>query len=216
MKRHHITDALQITAAIVLTGGMLVSAAPLPEKSILEPVAVVESASATQTRIEPEKPSEQPETKPEAPKIVEDPNNCEPERYWAKEPPHECLDKPTQAKSVSNVATSSPAVSVGGSCEDWMAQAGIPVTNATRTLIINESGCRPDAVNPSSGACGIPQALPCSKLPCSLQDPVCQLKWMDGYVKARYTTWERALGFWHCIGQCSSNYGTVNKVATWY
>lgn len=109
-----------------------------------------------------------------------------------------------------------PVVRASGSCEQWMSEAGIPITSATRQLIINESGCRPDAVNPSSGACGIPQALPCSKLPCTLQDPVCQLKWMDRYVKERYTTWEGALSFWHCIGTCYNNYGATVKTATWY
>lgn len=107
-------------------------------------------------------------------------------------------------------------VVVSGSCEDWITQAGIPLTNAVRTLIINESGCRPDAVNPSSGACGIPQALPCSKLPCTLQDPVCQLRWMDQYVKARYNTWEGALAFWKCKGVCYSNLGKTVKSSTWY
>ena len=84
-----------------------------------------------------------------------------------------------------------------GSCADWMAAAGIPLTNATNTLILKESGCRPTAVNPSSGACGIPQALPCSKISHCGTEPVCQLKWMDSYVKGRYGTWEAALSAWY-------------------
>lgn len=82
-----------------------------------------------------------------------------------------------------------------GSCADWMARAGIGGPDAD-FLILHESGCRPDAINPSSGACGIPQALPCSKMKCTLQDPVCQLRWMDSYIKARYGSWANAKAFW--------------------
>lgn len=105
-------------------------------------------------------------------------------------------ERQLQAKRRTAIAY---AASLGnsGSCADWMAQAGIPSTYATNKLILNESGCRPNAVNPSSGACGIPQALPCSKMNCSLSDPVCQLRWMDQYVKSTYGTWENALAKWN-------------------
>lgn len=99
--------------------------------------------------------------------------------------------------------TSSPTAfaaekpSTPGSCSDWLAAAGIPLTDATNTLIIHESGCNPNAVNPSSGACGIPQALPCSKIAHCGTEPVCQLKWMDQYVKDRYGSWESALATWY-------------------
>lgn len=80
---------------------------------------------------------------------------------------------------------------VGGTCGEWIAAAGI--TNSVAVdLIARESGCNPAAVNPSSGACGIPQALPCAKMGCSLSDPVCQLKWMQSYVYGRYGSWEAA------------------------
>lgn len=119
------------------------------------------------------------------------------------------------AMAAAPVKQSAP-VAASGTCEQWMSQAGVPINYASKKLIINESGCRPDAVNPSSGACGIPQALPCSKMPCTLQDPVCQLRWMQTYVQDRYTTWEGALSFWHCIGTCSNNYGPTVKTNTWY
>lgn len=116
-----------------------------------------------------------------------------------------CHDKP-----VPVVVQSAPAVSSnpsGGTCESWLAQAGIPLTNATKTLIIKESGCRTNARNPSSGACGIPQAYPCSKLPCPLNDSgaVCQLQWMDNYVKNRYGSWDNALSTWY--SRCGSPQG---------
>lgn len=92
----------------------------------------------------------------------------------------------------ARVAVSNPQ------CLQWMAEAGIPATNATTNLILKESGCRYNARNASSGACGIPQALPCSKLPCSLDaaGAVCQLRWMDQYVKARYGSWDKAYATW--------------------
>jgi len=85
---------------------------------------------------------------------------------------------------------------VSGSCGDWLAQAGIAATRSVMALIGGESGCRPDAINPSSGACGIPQALPCSKMGCSLSDPVCQLLWMQSYVVNRYGSWDNAYATW--------------------
>ena len=88
-------------------------------------------------------------------------------------------------------------VKASGSCADWMAAAGIPDIYSTHKLIINESGCNPNAVNPSSGACGIPQALPCSKIAHCGVEPVCQLQWMDQYVKGRYGSWDGALAAWN-------------------
>lgn len=59
-----------------------------------------------------------------------------------------------------------------------------------------ESGNNPGAINPSSGACGLGQALPCSKMPCSLSDYACQDNFFTGYMKARYGTWANAKAFW--------------------
>lgn len=60
-----------------------------------------------------------------------------------------------------------------------------------------ESGNRPGAINSSSGACGLGQALPCSKLPCSLSDYACQDDWFTNkYMIPRYHTWENAKAFW--------------------
>ena len=101
------------------------------------------------------------------------------------------------ALTASPKAFAAEPVQASGSCADWMAAAGIPLTDATNTLILKESGCRPTAVNPDSGACGIPQALPCSKISHCGTEPVCQLKWMDSYVKGRYGTWEAALSAWY-------------------
>lgn len=87
-------------------------------------------------------------------------------------------------------------VNVPGNCGEWLQQAGITDPDAV-WLIGKESGCNPGAVNRSSGACGIPQALPCSKLPCPLDatGAVCQLNWMERYVAGRYGSWAAARAF---------------------
>ena len=69
-------------------------------------------------------------------------------------------------------------------------------------IIYRESGCRVDAQNPS-GAYGIPQALPGSKMASAGADwetnPVTQIRWMAGYV-SRYGGWQGALEFWYSHG----------------
>ena len=70
-------------------------------------------------------------------------------------------------------------------------------------LIYHESGCRVNASNPS-GAYGIPQALPGSKMASAGADwetnPVTQIRWMIGYVNGRYGGWSQALSWWYAHG----------------
>lgn len=85
--------------------------------------------------------------------------------------------------------------SFGGNCESWIAAAGISDLSNARELIRRESGCNPYAKNPSSGACGVAQELPCGKSGCSLGDGACQVKWMNSYVIGRYGSWSAAVAF---------------------
>lgn len=62
-------------------------------------------------------------------------------------------------------------------------------------IYMHESGNRPSAVA-LNGACGLGQALPCSKLPCSLADYGCQDSWFTSYMQQRYGTWDNAKAFW--------------------
>lgn len=88
-------------------------------------------------------------------------------------------------------------------CAQWVRQAGVSDADlqAALFLIYHESGCRVDAANKSSGAYGIPQALPGSKMSSAGADwqtnPVTQIKWMAGYVKGRYGGWQQALAYWN-------------------
>lgn len=94
--------------------------------------------------------------------------------------------RPVVARQAPHPAT--PA----GSHEDWLAAAGIPqsVWSCATTLINRESGWNVYATNKSSGAYGIPQALPGSKMATMGEDwrtnPITQLRWMHAYVNARY------------------------------
>jgi len=82
-----------------------------------------------------------------------------------------------------------------GTCASWMSAAGITDTaNATR-LLNWESHCNPNAVNPSSGACGLQQELPCGKSGCGLGNGACQMKWFNRYVIQRYGSMAAAVIF---------------------
>lgn len=119
-------------------------------------------------------------------------------------------DKDRAAKVAQNalntVTQTQTAYASTGNCAEWKAQAGIPNTHATNTLINGESGCDPTVWNSAgSGAYGIPQALPRTKLldpaQCGGADgytnPVTQLKWMQCYVERRYGSWDNALAMWY-------------------
>lgn len=86
-------------------------------------------------------------------------------------------------------------------CAEWARQAGVSEGDlqAALDLIYHESGCRVDAAN-ASGAYGIPQALPGSKMNAYGADwetnPITQIKWMANYVTTRYGGWNQAMAFW--------------------
>lgn len=63
-------------------------------------------------------------------------------------------------------------------------------------IYMKESGNNPAAIYKSSGACGIGQAWPCSKLPCTLSDYACQDAWFTNYAITRYGSWDAAWSFW--------------------
>lgn len=91
-----------------------------------------------------------------------------------------------------------PAIAVTGTCADWARAAGVAEVDipAAVTLMNRESGCRVDARNAHSGAYGIPQALPGSKMASAGADwetnPITQIRWMAGYV-SRWGGWQGAL-----------------------
>jgi hypothetical protein len=87
----------------------------------------------------------------------------------------------------------------GGSPAEWMAAAGIPESEwgYVDFIVSRESGWNPNATNSSSGACGLAQALPCSKIGgAGGYDPVTALAWQYSYVTNRYGGYAEAYAFW--------------------
>ena len=111
--------------------------------------------------------------------------------------------------------STSPAAT--GSHEHWMKQAGIPASwfSSINYIVTHESGWNPHATNPSSGAYGLPQALPASKLAAAGRDwrdnPITQLKWMKNYVN-RYGGGPGAAAFWRSH-HWYANGGWADKLA---
>lgn len=75
-------------------------------------------------------------------------------------------------------------------CAKW----GCDQWNYVDYIVGRESGWNPNALNPSSGACGLFQALPCSKM--GGTDINTQLNWGMGYIAGRYGTPAGAYAFW--------------------
>lgn len=102
------------------------------------------------------------------------------------------------APSSRSASPSAPLYTGGGSKNEWLTAAGIPESDWSYVdyIVSHESGWNPNAVNASSGAGGLVQALPCGKVAGGCFDPVSNLKWADGYAKARYGSWAGAYAFW--------------------
>ena len=83
-----------------------------------------------------------------------------------------------------------------------MRMAGIDESDfgAANFIISRESGWRYNASNASSGAYGLPQALPGSKMASAGADwqtnPITQLRWFNSYCKGRYGSIQGAYEFW--------------------
>ncbi|WP_083506868.1 transglycosylase SLT domain-containing protein [Leucobacter sp. G161] len=108
-------------------------------------------------------------------------------------------DEPSAGETAAPATPAAPPrYEGGGSPAEWMAAAGIAEGNWGFVDFIaqKESGWNPNATNPSSGACGLIQALPCSKVPGSGYDPVDNLRWANGYATDRYGSWSGAYDFW--------------------
>jgi hypothetical protein len=86
--------------------------------------------------------------------------------------------------------------------EILMAKAGIPQKEwaATDYIVRHESSWNPSARNSSTGAYGLCQAYPATKMSSVGRDyktnPVTQLKWCYQYANNRYGGWWSAFAFW--------------------
>lgn len=106
-------------------------------------------------------------------------------------------EAPTKQVEIIGTKPKTLPYSGGGTKSDWLAASNIPeeMWGYADFMVQKESGWNPNAVNSYSGACGLAQALPCSKLGPNWNDPVVALNWMNTYV-GRYGGWEGAYNFW--------------------
>jgi uncharacterized protein YabE (DUF348 family) len=90
----------------------------------------------------------------------------------------------------------------GGTKTEWLSQSNVPTDNwgIADYIVGRESGWNPNATNQRSGACGLAQALPCSKVPGNPYNPIDSLNWMNGYVNSRYGGWQGAYDYWQTHG----------------
>jgi hypothetical protein len=76
--------------------------------------------------------------------------------------------------------------------------------NAFSKIVSHESGWNPHATNSSSGAYGLVQALPASKMASAGADwktnPATQIKWGLDYMNSRYGSPVKAWSFWQANG----------------
>ena len=114
------------------------------------------------------------------------------------------------SSSSSNASTSIGTVPAGEMqqwAHDYLLSNGYTEADFTATvyIITHESGWSVTATNPSSGAYGLPQALPGSKMVSEGADWATnyqtQLKWFWGYCAQRYGSIQGAYSYWlanHC------------------
>lgn len=188
-------------ATLVLILGTAYSA---PAQAPQDAIEVIQS-TPTETTVVVEEPKPEPKPKEKswaeltnAEKIKKNPQKCDlnTQIMWASD--GSCHAKVVKTIKPSYSSTPANVKAPSGSCRDWMVQAGVPAAqmDAAYTLIMRESGCRVNAYNPS-GAFGIPQSLPGSKMASMGSDwqtnPVTQIRWMISYVNGRYGGFPQAL-----------------------
>lgn len=184
--------ALKTWAVITVFG--LIFGLPVYAAEPEPPVAQEEQVTET-IHIEEEKPKEKNwDELSTTEKIKRNPQNCDlvggTEVMWGDGSCHK-VSTPS-VSTTTHVTTPNP---VSGDCHSWMDAAGITNQTTAYQLIMKESGCNPNAVNPFSGACGIGQQLPCGKWPHTWNDPIGGMKDMQNYVMSRYGSWSAALAF---------------------
>jgi len=121
--------------------------------------------------------------------------------------------KPPPASSTSGTGSSNPTTNSGPIVVDPNSAQGIAQKMVAArgwsdsdfsclvTMWDHESGWRVNATNPYTGAYGIPQALPGSKMatvgPDWQTNPATQITWGLNYIQGRYGTPCNAWGFWN-------------------
>jgi len=120
------------------------------------------------------------------------------------EPIKTTLTEPKVMAATANVPAPPPVapapVASGGSCEQYLIDAGVrDMVNARELIRRENNACDAQRYNmQGSDACGIAQELPCGKSGCGMPpnaNGACQVKWMAKYVQERYGSWAGAIAF---------------------
>ena len=111
----------------------------------------------------------------------------------------------SSSNASTSIGTTVPAGEMQQWAHDYLLSNGYTEATATVYIITHESGWSVTATNPSSGAYGLPQALPGSKMVSEGADWATnyqtQLKWFWGYCAQRYGSIQGAYSYWlanHC------------------
>ena len=108
----------------------------------------------------------------------------------------------SNSSASSNIGTTVPAGEMQQWAHDYLLANGYTEADFSATVYIinHESGWRVNATNPSSGAYGLPQALPGGKMASAGADWATnyqtQLKWFWNYCNSRYGSVQGAYNFW--------------------
>lgn len=108
----------------------------------------------------------------------------------------------TVRRPVQQIVVRGAYINIPSDKQGVMAAAGIRQSDYMYVdfIISRESTWNAAARNPSSGAYGLCQALPGSKMASAGSDwetnAVTQLRWCDGYAQGRYGSWAAAYNFW--------------------
>lgn len=113
-----------------------------------------------------------------------------------EEPKAKKVAKPKKVKVTPKRAA--PTYQVTGNKQTWLKASGIPASQWKYVdyIVSKESSWNPNAINRSSGACGLGQQLPCGKWPGRWNDPVAALKAQYTYVRDRYGGYAQAYAYW--------------------
>ncbi|MFF8727616.1 transglycosylase SLT domain-containing protein [Streptomyces sp. NPDC015171] len=122
--------------------------------------------------------------------------------------PKKALTTAAVAVATAGMAlTAAPAHAAPASSAQSVAHQMIPDAaqfNAFSKIVEHESGWNPSATNSSSGAYGLVQALPGSKMASAGADwktnPATQIKWGLDYMNSRYGSPVKAWSFWQANG----------------
>lgn len=170
--------AVGIITLMGMTTGANADTAKFLKSSRIETTKQVQTINPTTPVVKPV--TEAPVASQTPPPVTPAPATCRDDQ-WVRADNGQCIDKPKPAPQPT-YTYSAPSYSDDGSAKMF--------------IYMHESGNNPNSVNRSSGACGLGQALPCSKMGCNLGDYACQDAYFTGYMQSRYGTWENARAFW--------------------